>query len=98
MIEGRDNSRIHPSEIAKEVGECATYVCDSSGETRWLYSKTFIKEFHNVISGIDKLVIDPVKVIHGGQFFCYGLLPNMNSYFLARSLLKVYGKVIFKFM
>ena len=84
-----DDTKILPSRMKGNLGNRARMGCISKGETRWYYKSTDSPPIsrNNVLS-LKELTLD-----HAGHYFCYGLFFDRLKHFLAKSYMKVYGKL-----
>ena len=70
----------------------ARFECVSNGTVIWYYEgyDEITKYFVSVGS---YLMFNTVQLSHGGYYFCYGLLPDGKTHFLARAELRVFGEL-----
>ena len=89
MITEADDSKIRPHIGRVDIGKTLDIVCNSNGNTKW---------FHTYLSSLPVLYDDNkylIKSAHQnqeGNYYCYGKYKNTKRHFLAKTLIKVYGK------
>ena len=74
------------------MGDKAIFSCDSSGPLSWYLESSSETPRNLPIYWTNPIKRYPVQPKDCGQYFCYGLLPNGETPFLASAMLKVYGK------
>ena len=82
---------MHPKIISANIGSRVSFECYTVRQPQWIFNSFTTPP----ISFSNKLVIEPVSLTDAGEYFCYGEYYNNPRNFLAKGLLKVYGKLTF---
>ena len=100
--------KIEPYKSGIHINESITLNCLLSSTPTWFYSKYDSKRKDTIASLLPSLkllqyrgfygVIHKARPMDTGYYLCYGSKKNMSGKFLALSLVKVYGKLIIRFL
>ncbi len=89
----RDDTHINPTSIDVDIGEEATFFCNSVNETKWFFNDGQLP-LNKVDSPVERLLyIQYIKPYNDGIYTCYGRkgVSQRDQYFVAKSTLTVYG-------
>jgi len=86
----KDDTRIHPTHLNISKNATVEYNCKSRGATRWFYRHPNVPP----IALGETFVIEQAVTEAGGLYYCYGTYPSGKKFFLARTRLAIYGKLI----
>lgn len=87
------SNKISPPAQSVNIGSRASFRCNSSGSTYWLFSSSSLPPKQSPLSTRVTLTIATVALHHMGHYFCFGVDSDTSEYFLAKSELKVYGEL-----
>ena len=86
----KDDNKIKPSKLKSDVGEKASFKCDSEVDVQWYFKSTQGEP----IEWGTNLIFQELKSRQSGYYYCYGKYPKKKHYFLAKAELKVYGNYV----
>lgn len=86
--------KIYPTRQEAYIETYTNFSCESDGEVEWIFSKSDSPKKGVKIGNDQLLIINTVSIKNGGYYFCYGYDKKIKQHFLARAILKVYGKLV----
>ncbi len=81
------DSKIQLPKYEANIGALVILSCDSNRKTEWYYGNTSTEP----IAFSPNLIRHRVNSEDTGLYYCFGTLGDNITYFLARTILKVYG-------
>jgi len=89
----QDGSRIAPQNVRAFEGDEVIFLCASVKHTKWYFSSDDSMINPNVIASNTKNIsIWPITMLYDGYIFCFGTSTVENTYFIAKTRLRVYGR------
>lgn len=86
----KDDKRIDQSFRVIDTGSKVTFKCKSMGITKWYFKDISTQP----LSYSTNLMIPGVNWQHEGDYYCFGSYRNKFKYFVAKTTLKVYSKLV----